>query len=357
MNKSEFLQYSKDRYLFLDGATGTNLAKAGMPGGVCPEKWICENPAAMLSFQEAYLEAGSNILYAPTFGANRIKLSEYGLESEQGSLIRTLVGISKEAVRNSGKEALIAGDLTMTGKQLRPMGDLDPEDLIEVYREQIRLLEDAGCDILVVETMMSLAESRCALIAAKEVTDLAVLVTLTFEESGRTLFGTDAKTAAIVCESLGAAAVGVNCSTGPAKMEQIVSDMASVTRIPIIAKPNAGLPKVDSEGKTYYDMTAAEFVSETELLANAGAYILGGCCGTDPDYIKGLSEKFGNAAPAKVSRRPEGYRYLTSERRALAFGLDERFIIVGERINPTGKKALQAELREGNTERVLQFAT
>jgi len=211
-------------------------------------------------------------------------------------------------------------------------------------------------DLLVVETMMSLAETRAALIAAKEVCDLPVIATLTFEADGRTLFGTDAKTAAIVLESLGASAIGANCSTGPAQMENIISEMVSHTRIPVIAKPNAGLPFLDENGTTCYNMEAEEFAEEMEVLVNAGATILGGCCGTTPEFIRQIHERFGTDAKVAASRRPDGIRYLTSERITHSFGLDDGFFVVGERINPTGKKALQAQLREGSFEKVIQFA-
>lgn len=203
---------------------------------------------------------------------------------------------------------------------------------------------------------MSLAETRAALIAAKEVCDLPVIATLTFEADGRTLFGTDAKTAAIVLESLGASAIGANCSTGPAQMESIISEMVSHTRIPVIAKPNAGLPFLDENGTTCYNMEAEEFAEEMEVLVNAGATILGGCCGTTPEFIRQIHERFGTDAKVAASRRPDGIRYLTSERITHSFGLDDGFFVVGERINPTGKKALQAQLREGSFEKVIQFA-
>ncbi len=230
------------------------------------------------------------------------------------------------------------------------------ETLIDIYKEQIICLEAAGVDLLVVETMMSLAETRAALIAAKEVSGLPVMASFTFEGDGRTLYGTDAKTAAIVCESLGACAVGANCSTGPAHMAQIISDMASVTKVPIIAKPNAGMPYLNNEGITCYDMGVDDFAEEMKVLLDAGAAIIGGCCGTTPQFIRELCLRYGREAAAEAARRPDGIRYLTSERSALSIGLDDKFMIVGERINPTGKKQLQAQLREGSMEKVLQFA-
>ena len=357
MTREEFNTLSKGHILYLDGATGSNLVKAGMPSGVCPEQWILEHKDVMLKLQKDYVQAGTNILYAPTFTANRIKLAEYHLEKNMSAMIHELVAISREAAASSpGHTVLVAGDITMTGEQLKPMGKMELEDLIDIYKEQILSMVDAGVDLLVVETMMSLAETRAALIAAKEVCDLPVIATLTFEADGRTLFGTDAKTAAIVLESLGASAIGANCSTGPAQMESIISDMVTHTRIPVIAKPNAGLPFLDENGNTCYNMEAEEFTEEMEILVNAGASILGGCCGTTPEFIRQIHDRFGTEAKVTAVRRPEGIRYLTSERITHSFGLEDGFFVVGERINPTGKKALQAQLKEGSFEKVIQFA-
>ena len=357
MTREEFSTLSKDHILYLDGATGSNLVKAGMPSGVCPEQWILEHRDVMLKLQKDYVQAGTNILYAPTFTANRVKLAEYHLEKNMSAMIHELVAISREAAASSpGHTVLVAGDLTMTGEQLKPMGQMELEDLIDIYKEQILSMVDAGVDLLVVETMMSLAETRAALIAAREVCDLPVIATLTFEADGRTLFGTDAKTAAIVLESLGASAIGANCSTGPAQMESIISDMVTHTRIPVIAKPNAGIPFLDENGNTCYNMEAEEFTEEMEVLVNAGAAILGGCCGTTPEFIRQIHDRFGTEAKATAARRPEGIRYLTSERITHSFGLEDGFFVVGERINPTGKKALQAQLKEGSFEKVIQFA-
>lgn len=360
MTKEEFWSLSNNRILFLDGATGTNLMKAGMPAGVCPENWILEHQDVMINLQSNYAKAGADIIYAPTFTGNRIKLADYGLGDRIEEINSSLVKLTKKAAPG----VLVAGDITMTGRQLRPIGDLDFEELVDVYKQQIKILEAAGCDILVVETMMSLQECRAALIAAKEVTDLAVMVTLTFEADGRTLYGSDAASSAITLEALGACAIGANCSTGPDKMATIISNMASVTSIPIIAKPNAGLPSVDENGNTEYDMDCDTFVKEMELLVSAGASIIGGCCGTTPDYIKGLKDRYGNVKPNDirdgegnpVPRKICGRRYLASERMSLSFGLDENFMIVGERINPTGKKKLQEQLREGNLDMVCDFA-
>ena len=355
MTKEDFRIIAKN-YLYLDGATGSNLVRAGMPSGVCPEQWILEHCDVMLKLQKAYVEAGTNILYTPTFTANRVKLAEYGLQNRMREMIGGLVSISREAASGAAHPVYVAGDLTMTGEQLKPMGTMELEELIDIYKEQIRFLLEAGVDLLVVETMMSLAEARAALIAAKEVCDLPVMVTMTFEANGRTLYGTDAKTAAVVLESLGADAVGVNCSTGPAHMRPVVEEMVKYTTIPIIAKPNAGLPYLDEQGNTCYNMDAEEFAEEMKVLAEAGASILGGCCGTTPEYIEKIRRAFGVGAASVKERKKSGVRLLSSERQTVEFGLDGRFIIVGERINPTGKKSLQAQLREGVFDKVVQFA-
>ena len=355
MNKQEFRNFVIEKgIVLLDGATGSNLMSRGMPGGVCPEEWITEHPDVLTGLQKEYVDAGTDILYAPTFTANRIKLAEYGLEGKIRELNLALVEASRRA---AGKGTLIAGDLTMTGEQLSPIGRMDFEELVTVYREQIGYLVEAGVDLLVVETMMSLQECRAALIAAKETCpDLPVMVTMTFEKDGRSLYGTNAETAAVVLESLGADAVGANCSTGPDAMADIIRRMAAVTRIPIIAKPNAGLPSLDSFGKTVYDMDAPSFGREMEAVYAAGAVILGGCCGTTPAHIGQLAEAVKEKKPAVVPRRPDGIRYLTSERKTVSFGLSDPFLVIGERINPTGKKKLQAELREGRFDLTVQFA-
>lgn len=351
MKIEEFKEFTQNRLIYLDGATGSNLMKRGMPGGVCPEKWILEHPDVFIGLQKEFVEAGSNIIYAPTFTANRIKLKEYGLEGQIKEINHGLVALSREA---AGGKALVAGDLTMTGRQLIPMGDMDFEELITVYKEQIRIVADAGVDLLIVETMMSLQETRAALIAAKEVCDLPVMATLTFESDGRTLYGTDGVTAAVTLEKLGACAVGANCSTGPDKMVDLIGRISEAVSIPVIAKPNAGMPSLNSEGETVYDMKADLFAFEMKKLVEAGASILGGCCGTTPEYIEKLVSQTRDMQVIK--KRNSGVRYLSSERKTLAFGLDSPFMIVGERINPTGKKKLQAQLREGNLDMVLSFA-
>lgn len=327
MNRQEFAEFMQEHpIVILDGATGSNLQKMGMPAGICVEKWICEHEEPLIELQKAYIEAGSRIVYASTFGANRIKLKEYGLDQEVAAINKQAVAVSKKA---AGKRALVAGDVTMTGQQLEPLGTIRLEELIDAYKEQIHALEEGGADLIVVETMMSLQETRAALIAAREVSDLPVIATMSFGEDGRTLYGTDAGTAAVVLEGLGAAAVGVNCSAGPDKMAGVIRDMRKVVQIPIIAKPNAGLPKLGTDGATEYDMDVDEFVRHMHRLVQEGASILGGCCGTDPAYISGVRMMLEQDAPV-VKAVPEGGRqYLTSERKTIVWSGECRIGTIG----------------------------
>ena len=350
MTKTEFQQMIQTHPIFLDGATGSNLMNAGMPMGCCPETWILEHKEVLCKLQRDYVEAGTNILYAPTFTANRIKLEEYGLENQVEELNHQLVELSREA---AGGKALIAGDLTMCGKQLYPMGDMRFEELVEVYKEQIQAIERAGVDLYVVETMMSLQETRAALIALKELTDKPVMVSMTYQEDGRTLYGTDPVTATVVLQSLGADVIGLNCSTGPEDMVSLVKQMAEYATVPILAKPNAGLPELE-DGVTVYKTEPEEFAKAAKKLVEAGAAVLGGCCGTTPKHIQALVEMVGDMPIHKPLEQPR--RMLTSERKSVEIDLDGSFLVIGERINPTGKKKLQTELREDSLELVLSMA-
>ena len=351
MTKAEFARLINEKGpVILDGATGTNLMEAGMPIGVCPENWVMEHPDVLLKMQSEYVEAGSHIVYAPTFTGNRIKLEEYGLQDRLVEINSTLVKLSKQAV--DGK-ALVAGDMTMTGQQLFPMGELMFEELVEVYKEQASVLAEAGVDLFVVETMMSLQECRAAVLAIREVCDLPIMVTLTYNEDGRTLFGTPPETAVVVLQSLGVDAIGVNCSTGPMEMVPLVETMAEYSTVPLIAKPNAGLPELEGK-KTVYRMTPEEFAEAGVALVKVGAAIVGGCCGTTKEHIRALADAVRGMElhkPLETHRR-----ILASERQNVEITLDGGFIVVGERINPTGKKKLQAELREGRLDLVREMA-
>ena len=351
MTREAFRELVKKGPVLLDGATGTNLQKAGMPVGVCPEQWILENSKVLIDLQKRYVEAGTDILFAPTFTASRIKLKEYGLEDHLEEMNRKLVALSKEAAK--GTNALVAGDLTMTGEQLYPLGDLMFEDLVDVYKEQAKIIAEAGADLFVVETMMSLQECRAAVLAIREVCDLPVMVSLTYNEDGRTLYGTDPVTAVVVMQSLGADAVGMNCSTGPEAMLEPIAKMAEYAAIPLLAKPNAGMPEL-IDGQTVFNVEPEEFAEVGKKLVEEGAAIIGGCCGTTPEHIRALKEAV-KGIPVKAPLQTKR-RMLTSERKSVEITLDGRFMVIGERINPTGKKKLQAELKEGSLNLVRTMA-
>lgn len=350
MTREEFRALTKRGAVIVDGATGTNLQKAGMPIGVSPEQWMLENPNVIIELQKAFVEAGSDIVFAPTFTSNRIKLEEYGLADKLEEYNRKLVALSQKAVQG---KALVAADITMTGKQLYPIGDMLFEELVEIYKEQAAVLLDAGVDLFVVETMMSLQECRAALIAIREICDLPVIVSLTYNEDGRTLYGTNPATAVVVLQSLGADAVGINCSTGPDAMIAPIKQMAEYAMIPIMAKPNAGLPVLEN-GQTRYQIEPEEFAKAGADLLEAGASILGGCCGTTPEHIRALTQMVCSMQIHKPLTQKR--RVLSSERKSVEIMLDGRFMVIGERINPTGKKKLQAELKEGSLNMVRTMA-
>lgn len=350
MRQFNVKELSKNNPVILDGATGSNLMKAGLTVGECPEQWIYEHKEAMIALQEAYVEAGTQVLLAPTFTANRIKLAEYGLENRLEELNRSMVKICRQAAK---EKAYVAADLTMTGKQLYPTGDYMFEDLVEVYKEQIAAILKEGVDLFFVETMMSLQECRAAVLAIKESCDLPILVSLTYNEDGRTLYGTKPETAVVVLQSMGVDAVGVNCSTGPYDMIPLLQEMKRVATVPIFAKPNAGLPEL-VQGETIYPMQPEEFAQAGIELIKAGAGLIGGCCGTTPEHVKALARQV--KSMSVIPPLKEEPRIVTSERMSVSVELDGKFIVVGERINPTGKKALQEELKNGSLELVKEMA-
>lgn len=286
MTKQEFQQLVKNGPVILDGATGSNLMKAGMPRGVCTEKWVCENPEPLTQLQKAYKKAGSQIVYASTFSANRISLENYGLENQVKELNTALMGISRNAV---GKDVLVAGDLTTTGKQ-----EISYEELLEAYKEQILALVEAGADLLVAETMMGITECMAALDAAASVCELPVMCTLTVESDGSLFFGGNIYEAVETLAEMGADAVGINCSTGPDQLLSVVENMREKVSIPLIVKPNAGMPVIDEKGNPVYSMGPEEFAVHMKRLVEAGADIVGGCCGTAPEYIQQLCSILGH---------------------------------------------------------------
>ncbi len=350
MNTTQFKELAFQNIQILDGATGTQLQKRGMPTGVCPEQWVIENPDSIKQIQKAYIEAGSNIIYTCTLGGNAIKLEEFGLGDRTFEINKRLAQLSKEAA--DGK-CLVAGDISSTGRFIKPLGDIEFEECVDAYKEQIRGLLAGGVDLFVIETMIDIQEARAALLAVKETCDLPVCVSMSFDESLRTLTGTDPVTALITLQSLGADVVGCNCSTGPEHMVEIITKMKPYAKVPLMAKPNAGLPRL-VDGVTVFDMEAKEFGSYAESFIKAGVNLIGGCCGTSPDYIRELYNNCRDLTPQKsVSGQ---YSALSSSIKTVFFGINKPVAIVGERINPTGKKTLQAELKEGSANEIRRFA-
>lgn len=267
--------------LVLDGSTGISLYRRGMPQGVCCEDWVLRHPDALCDLQKAFYEAGSDAVYAPTFAANRAKLAHYGLDGETARMNRELVALS----RSQANGRLVGGDLTTTGLFIEPFGDATFDEVVDIYREQTQALAEAGADFLIFETMMNLFEVRAALLAGRE-TGLPMLVTITVNERGRTLSGASTLCCYAVARSLGAAAFGLNCSFGPERMLGQLRQIAPYADIPLIAKPNAGMPRVDDPLR--YDLSAEEMGERVEALLAAGVQIVGGCCGASPDYIAAI---------------------------------------------------------------------
>jgi len=347
--KSRIERLLRQRIVVLDGATGTELQKRGMPSGVCPELWCLNNIQQIEEIHSDYRRTGADVVYSATFGANRIKLSQYGISDVRGTN-RELARAARRAV---GKEGFVAGDMGATGRFVEPFGDLAFEKAVEIFREQAEGLAEGGVDLFVIETMIDIQEARAALIAVKEVTDKFTMVTMTYEKDGRTLNGTDPVTALITLQSLGADAVGCNCSTGPEEMIRLIGDMKPYATVPLVAKPNAGIPKLVGS-KTVFSMKPLEFSFFGKEFVSKGVNMIGGCCGTTPEHIEKLKEAVVSEKPRPVARR--SLSAVSSARKSLLFESDAPLVIIGERINPTGKKALQKELLEGNRALVREMA-
>ena len=300
----------------LDGATGTQLQKRGFDGSHCAEKWTLEHPEAILEIQRGYVKAGSRIIYTPTFGANRVKLESRGIFGKVEEYNLRLAALSKEAADG---RAWVAGDIAPTGLFVYPLGDTRFEELVEIYTEQAAALEKAGVDLFVIETMMTLAEARAAVLAVKSVSRKPIFVSFTCDENGRTLTGTDVAAALVVMEGMGVSAFGLNCSAGPKEMLPHIKRLQKLSSLPLIAKANAGMPRL-IEDKTVYDCSPEEFVSYVPELAAAGVKLFGGCCGTDENHIAALSKALEGLPMADIC--PENQDRLPCATEKSAFFLD-----------------------------------
>ncbi len=291
-----FEKVKRQGTLLLDGATGTNLYLRGLPEGVCVEQWVLEHPESIMGLQREFAAAGSDAVYAPTFSANRIKLSHYGLGDQTADLNKALVKLSKEAAPG----CLIGGDISPTGTFIEPFGNQTLDALVECYAEQAKALYEAGVDFFVIETMMSLSEARAAVLACRDF-GKPVFVTITVDENGRTLTGATLENVVVVLQELGIVACGVNCSCPPAKLTAYIKAAGEVAKIPLIVKPNAGMPDPDRPGK--YDMTPEKMAADMKQLVESGVRIIGGCCGNTPAHIAALREMLDAAGIPAVTPR------------------------------------------------------
>ena len=332
------------RILFFDGGMGTLLQEQGLQAGELPETWNLKNPEPIIQIHKAYLAAGADIILANTFGANRFK---YGEDLEK--IVTAGVANAKKAVAESGKKAYVALDIGSTGKLLKPMGTLDFEEAVGVFAEIIRVGEKAGADLILIETMSDTYELKAAVLAAKENSTLPIMATVIFDESKKMLTGASPQVVVSLLEGLGVDALGINCGLGPKQMKEIVKELLKYASIPVIVNPNAGLPRSEN-GKTVFDVGAEEFAEDMEEIVTMGAWFAGGCCGTTPAHIQAMVEKCKEITPVPIA--PKNYTFVTSYSTAVELG--GRPVIIGERINPTGKSKFKQALRDHNIDYILE---
>ncbi len=353
--KKDIRDYLGREFLFYDGGSGTYLQAHGLKPGELPEEWNLTNREAVTEMHESFLKAGSHILLTNTFGANPGKLQNSRFELEE--IIAAGVENAREAVRryqeNGGKNRplFVSLDIGPSGHLMKPYGDLGFEEAYEWFRQAAVCGEKAGADLVTIETMSDSYEVKAALLAVKENTSLPVFVTMVFDEGGRLLTGGKIAGTAALLEGLGADAIGLNCGLGPYQMEKLLDSLLPVTSLPVIVNPNAGLPRTE-EGATVYDIGAEEFGAVMERIGERGAWVLGGCCGTTADYIAAMGRRLKGKKPA--ARRVQERTFVTSGSQCVEIGPDP--VIIGERINPTGKKWLKQALLTGDTDRILKEA-
>jgi len=338
--------------LILDGSMGAFIQARGLPDGYAPDLWNVEQPEAIIAIHREYIEAGCDIVLTNTFGASRLRLGEYAAEHRVREINEAAVKNARVAAGD--RRVLVAGDIGPCGTTVKPGGELDFEEAVSIFAEQSRALVEGGADILAIETMFDLVEMKAALIGARDVSrTIPIIAHMTFTARGLTDTGTDPETAAIVLEACGADVVGVNCSVGPEDMLEVVGRMARATKLPISVQPNAGLP-VMRKGKTVFLQTPDHMAPFAKQFVDRGAAIVGGCCGTTPEYIRMIAAEVGHKPHASTSRAPG--TWLTSRSRALRIGPGAPFVTIGERINPTGRKIFSQAIREGRTDLIVQDA-
>ena len=344
------LELIKERIIYCDGGLGSLLQAEGLQAGELPGTWNITRPEVLLKIHRSYLDAGADIVTTNTFGVDRLKYNEH-TEYTTEQIVRAAVRIAKQAIAESGRPAFTALDLGPTGKLLKPLGDLDFEDAYELFKEVVLIGEREGADLILIETMSDSYEAKAAVLAAKENSSLPVFVTVTFDEKGKLLTGGSVASVVALLEGLGVDALGINCGLGPVQMKEILREFLRVASVPVIANPNAGLPRSEG-GKTVYDIDSGEFAAEMKEIASMGVRVVGGCCGTTPEHIKKTVEACREVIPVPVTAK---HRTVVSSF-AQAVVIDKDPVIIGERINPTGKSRFKQALREHNLEYILREA-
>ncbi len=341
------------KILFFDGGLGSMLQEKGLAAGELPETWNLTHKEDITEVAYAYLEAGADIINMNTFGANRLKFPK-GSEYDVETVITAAYEAAREAVmriqtKEPQRKCYIALDVGPTGKLLKPMGDLDFEDAVDMFAEQIRIGAKLGVDLINIETMSDLYEVKAAVLAAKENCDLPVFATVIFSENGKLLTGGTPETVVATLEGLGIDALGVNCGLGPVQMKPVIRRLLEAASVPIIVNPNAGLPRSEN-GRTIYDITPSEFAEEMSEIIDMGVWAAGGCCGTTPAHIRELTSRCREKKPLAII--PKHRTLICSYAKTAEFG--KRPVLVGERINPTGKSRFKQALRDNNIEYILQ---
>lgn len=350
MDKKSFKKLLEERILVFDGAMGTMLQRAGLRSGECPEAYNLKHPDGIRKIHQQYAEAGCDVLQTNTFGANPIKLAQYGLEKETASINQYAVWIAKEA---SDGRCLVAGDMGPSGKLMLPMGDMHFREAYRAYYEQAKALAKAGADLIHIETMSDIQEAKAAVIAAKDASDLPVICSMTYDKNLRTLAGSDPESAVVTLEAVGADVIGVNCGFGPEPMLEILRRMNQISESYLIVQPNAGIPKL-VDGVAVYDLSPEKMAGHVEQLIAAGANIIGGCCGTTPEHIRQIYR----AAVGKRPKPRKKYSFSTFASGSKAVIIDEKgpTKTIGECINPTAKKYLAQAILEGNFDVIAEEA-
>lgn len=341
-----FKEYLKNNIVYLDGGMGTLLQEKGLRAGEYPERWNLSHPEIITDIHREYFDSGSNVVCTNTFGANTLKFSEDELEKIIKSAIQNAENAKKSSVSNA--EKFIALDIGPSGKLLKPLGDFDFEDAVKLFSTTVKLGAEYGADLVIIETMNDSYETKAALLAVKENCDLPVIVSNAYTEDGKLMTGATPSAMVALLEGMGADVIGANCSLGPKQLHGVVEELLEKASVPVVLKPNAGLPK-SVDGKTIFDVTADEFSEEVAVLVKKGVRVIGGCCGTTPKYIESLFEKTKDFKPVDV--KPKNITVVSSYANAVEFG--EKPILIGERINPTGKKRFKQALVENDIDYIL----